>query len=368
MIIKSDIENEQFLEIEDLIKKGKYQDIIQFIKISISNQLQEEKNEGIVKNNSIDGLVEESKKDFGLLEKRYKVLQESLKHLELIKTDDSDNKKDVDFIWSFYNRFFPVKLAIVKLAQLITPEKPHCDLDEWQIAATETGQGNKKILGEYEKEMEYGRNKKMSIGLPTHSSILEGIKRKRLRDKTEKKMNSSKNKFTNQFVGRYNTKKDSLDGAPFTMGLISFEKSGSNFLISLTNLGKEFASLQNPILNQDYSKIFSNDEVKMIYEKIIPQFKTEKEIIKKIINDLKNKELTSDELDKSIFSDYKELILKFSSDEPKKSDKEFISKKIIEARIGTMGRLSELKIVNWKIINGTSHYSLNEEKMNLLGL
>ena len=366
MIIKSDIENEQFLEIENLIKKGKYQDIIQFIKISIANQLQEEKNEEIVKNNSNNVFEKKSKND--MMNETNEILQESLNHLKLIKTDDSDYKKDVDFIWSFYNRFFPVKLAIVKLAQLITPEKPYCDLDEWQMAATEMGQKYRKILGEFDEENDHKRNKKMNIGLPTDSSILNGIKRKGLRDKTEKKMNSSKNKFTNQFVGRYNTKKDSLDGAPFTMGLISFEKSGSNFLISLTKLGKEFASLQNPILNQDYSKIFSNDEVKMIYKKIIPQFKTEKEIIKKIINDLKNKELTSDELDKSIFSDYKELILKFSSDEPKKSDKEFISKKIIEARIGTMGRLSELKIVNWKIINGTSHYSLNEEKMNLLGL
>ena len=65
MIIKSDIENEQFLEIENLIKKGKYQDIIQFIKISISNQLQEEKNEGIMlKIIQIDEFEEKSKKDW----------------------------------------------------------------------------------------------------------------------------------------------------------------------------------------------------------------------------------------------------------------------------------------------------------------
>ena len=365
MIIKSDIGNEQYLEIENLIKKGKYQDIIQFIKISISNQLQEEKNE-VAKNNSIEGFEEKSKS--GGMKETNNLLQESLDHLKLIETEDSDNKKkDVDFIWSFYNRFFPVKLAIVKLAQLITREEPYCNLDEWQEVATETGQEYKKILGEYEKEMEYGRNKKMSIGLPTHSSILEGITRKALKTRTEKKMNSSKNKFTNQFVGRYNTKEESLDGAPFVMDLISFKKSGNNFLISLTDLGKRLASAQNPILNDDYSKIFSNDEVKIIYEEIIPQFKIEKEIIQKIINDLKNKELTSKQC-QSIFLDYQDEILKFSSNEPKKSDNEYIEKKITEARIGTMGRLSELKIVDWEIIKGESHYSLNKEKMNLLGL
>jgi hypothetical protein len=367
MIIKSDIENEQFLEIENLIKKGKYQDIIQFIKISISNQLQEEKNEGTGKNNSDDISEEISKKEG--LEERQQVFQESLKHLKLIKAKNSINfKKEVDFIWNFYNRFFPVKLSIVNLAQLITPEKPYCNLDEWQIAATEMGQTYRKILEEFDEEMDHKRDKKISIALPTHSSILNGIKRKGLRQKTEKKMNSSKNKFSNQFVGRYNVTKEFFEGAPFAMGLISFEKSGNNFLISLTNLGKEFASLQNPILNGDYFNIFSNEEVELIYRKIIPQFKKEKEIIEKIIKKLKNEELTSNELDKSIFSEYKELILKCSSDKPKKSDDEYVNKKIIEARIGTMGRLSELKIVNWKMVNGTSYYSLNEEKMNLLGL
>ncbi len=378
MIIKFDIENDQYLEIEDLIKKGKYQDVIQFIKLSISNQLQEEKNQGIVNNKDSDRIPEKVFADItpdqiaafvknseGI---RNRLLQ-NVKHIEgLIITDDSDNKKtNVDFIWSFYNRFFPVKLAVVKLAQLITPEKPYCNLDEWREVATEAGQEYEKILGEFEIEIGYRRNQRMTIGLPTHYSILDGIKRKGARKRIEDKLSSSKNRFANQFVGRYNRKKNTLEGAPFLMDLISFKISGDECLISLTNLGKEFASLRNPLLNEDYSKIFSNDEVEIIYKKIIPQFKIEKQIIEIIINDLKNKKLTAEQC-QSIFSDYEELILKFSLDKPEKLGIEGIKKKITEARIGTMGRLSELKIIDWEFINGKSHYSLNKEKMNLLGL
>ena len=43
-------------------------------------------------------------------------------------------------------------------------------------------------------------------------------------------------------------------------------------------------------------------------------FKIEKEIIQKIINDLKNKELTSKQC-QFIFLDYQDEILKFSSNE-----------------------------------------------------
>ena len=39
-----------------------------------------------------------------------------------------------------------------------------------------------------------------------------------------------------------------------------------------------------------------------------------------------------------------------------------------QARVATMGRLSELKIVDWKVdSSGISHYSLNKEKADLLG-
>jgi hypothetical protein len=40
---------------------------------------------------------------------------------------------------------------------------------------------------------------------------------------------------------------------------------------------------------------------------------------------------------------------------------------ITEERIGTMGRLSELQIVNWDIDReGKSKYSLNKNRLNLI--
>ena len=52
MIIKLDLESDQYSEIEKLANEGKYQDVIQFIKIAISNQIQEEKSEDSSHNES----------------------------------------------------------------------------------------------------------------------------------------------------------------------------------------------------------------------------------------------------------------------------------------------------------------------------
>ena len=59
---------------------------------------------------------------------------------------------------------------------------------------------------------------------------------------------------------------------------------------------------------------------------------------------------------------YGRLIFKYTSDKPEKLDEKQKKDKIIQARGATMGRLSELKIVDWKVINSISHYSINKEK------
>ena len=77
---------------------------------------------------------------------------------------------------------------------------------------------------------------------------------------------------------------------------------------------------------------------------IYPKFKSENEIIHKIIQVLQTKNLKSDDINE-IFEN--------------KGRKEFRAE-----RVSTMGKLSELQIVNWKINQeGKSIYSLNKEKL-----
>ena len=371
MLIKFDIDSDLYKQIENLIKDGKYSDVIQFIKVATNNQLQEEK----AGNNPIK-LIDESGKSFsenigdimkGTIIEEQERLKKSLS--EFVINESEIEKKDVDFIWSFYNRLFPVKIAIFQLANLVTPNEPWVDLDEWKETAVSMAQDWCRVLKENEIAEEIRMNEKLTIGLPTHPMELDKVKGKRMKAKLERKIASSKSRFMEQFVGRYNKKNDTFEGACFGMGLISVKITGTSSLVSLTDLGKEFALLENPIIhNRKMLHAFSNEEIKLIYKEIIPQFKAEQQIIKDVINELKNKSLTSDEIQK-IFEGYKKFIFEYYSTEPEKLDAKKREEKITQSRVATMGRLSELKIVNWEIKErGISHYSLNQEKCQFLGI
>ena len=214
-------------------------------------------------------------------------------------------------------------------------------------------------------------NEKLTIGLPIHPYELEKVnkRKKRERNKLERKITSSKNRFMGQFVGRYNKKNDDFEGACFRMGLIAIKIGVNSCHVSLTDLGREFALLENPIIiDNKKSHAFSNDEVKLIYKKIIPRFKAEQQIIKDVIYELKQKSMTSDEIQK-IFAGYKKLNIEYYSNNPEDLDDKKKEEKITQARVATMGRLAELKIVNWEIKEkGISHYSLNKEKTEILGI
>lgn len=367
MIIKFDVESDLYQQIENLVKEGKYQDIIQFIKIAISNQLQEEKSDEIIEY-PINRLSTTLERNQTTPENSLKELEEIKKSLENFQFEKSEiNREYDDLIWNFYNRLFPVKIAIYQLAKMLT-EKKWADLEEWKEISVKVAQNWYKILREYELENEIKMNERLTIGLPTHEFELKKLKKKNEIIKMQKKIESSKNRFMNQFVGRYNKKTETFEGACFSMGFISGKLIGVNCFVSLTELGKQFALLENPIItNKKFNQVFSNDEVKLIYNKIIPQFKTESQIIKEVINGLKKKTMTSDEI-QEIFTEYKKLILGYYSYEPEKLDIDKKKDKIIQARVATMGRLSELKIVDWQVISSVSHYSLNQEKAKLLSL
>lgn len=366
MIIKFDVESDLYWQIENLIREGKYQDVIQFIKIATINQLEEEKSgstspegrdnfqsSGTVKAKSVDTFTDYDSKKIDLANLQFE--------------ESEIKRKCKDFIWSFHNRFFPVKIAIFSLASLVTSEKPWYDLEEWKEIATISAQGWYKVLREFELENDFKMHQRMTIGLPTHNFELTRVKKKSEKLKLQKKIESSKNRFANQFVGRFNKKNETMEGACFLMNLISVKFSGSRCLVSLTKLGKKLALLENPLFKKDFTKVFSNEEVQLIHSEIISKFKTEQQIIKDIIEELKQKTLTSNQI-QDIFTGYKKLIFEYASDKPEELDENQKKDKIIQVRVATMGRLSELKIVDWDVINSISHYSINKEKITLLGI
>lgn len=374
MLIKFDLESDLFKHIEELIKAGKYEDILQFIKIAISNQLQEEKAGTQVHEVFEESYVSQPSKLAAEIGEQNKIIQahleDLLKNISHVKLPVSDfEQEEISLIWSFYNRFLPIKIIIYQLADSVSPEQPWFDLEELRETAVIIAQDWCRVLKEYESEKQISRNKRLSIGLPLHPVELENLKRKKDVRKMENKITSGKKRFMNQFIGRYYKNDETFGGACFELGLISVKLAGNRGLVSLTELGKELAILENPILHErNFDKAFSNQEMKLIYKKIIPQFKLEKRLVDDVVNKLKIKKLGAKDTD-PIFGEYEKEILEFYFNEPEKLTIKRKEEVVVQSRVATMGRLAELGIVNWDVDrSGYSHYSLNKEKAAFLGL
>jgi len=115
--------------------------------------------------------------------------------------------------------------------------------------------------------------------------------------------------------------------------------------------------MENPILdNEDFSHSFSDEEIQFIKNEIIPKFDLENKIIQKISEKVKEKNLTSNDVDE-IFRD--EKLKYYSKEEIPSKQKDEILQTITQERVAMMGRLSEMRVVNWKIDSeGKSVYSL----------
>ena len=344
MLIKIDVESDLFRRIQALIDSGKYDNIHQFIKLAINNQIQEEASE-LSTSKSSRIIPKSSQKIPESDEERQDMIVE---HLGDFPAQESQIEPEAnDMIWGFYSRFFPVKVVIYKLASMLSEQKTWIEISEIQEEAFDFVETISLVLKNYEASNQLPRNKKLSTGLPMpHLQLpkLRGSKRKK-----EKKYHSSKIRFMEQFVGKPIKKEPySFKGACFSMGLMAVKFVEETCYVSLTREGKDFAFIANPIINEyRFDSSFSDQEIRFIFHNIYPKFVLENKIIHKIINTLKQKDLKSDEIDV------------FFEEENRKD--------VTVERVATMGRLSELQIVNWKInTDRSSIYSLNEDKLSLI--
>jgi len=343
MLIKIDVDSDQFKRIQKLIDSGKYDDLYQFIKIAISNQIQEESSEITQKLETPSATLSEE-----ILETSQEKQEEILKHLREFSAQETQFKPEIeDMIYPFYTRFFPVKVIIHKLASMLSSQKPWIEIREIQEEAFIFAEKVSEKLRDFEETEQLPRNRKLSTGLPMPKIEFAAFKGAKKRQK-EEKYQSSKNRFKEQFVGKPKRKKPYFKGACFAMGLIAIKYDADTCLASLTKEGKDFALIDNPILDEhNFKRSFSDQEIKFIFKIIYPKFQAENEIIHKIINTLHEKNLMSNDINE-IFK--------------KEGRKDFRAE-----RVSTMGKLSELQIIDWKITKeGKSIYRLNKEKLTLL--
>lgn len=277
-------------------------------------------------------------------------------------------------IWSFYSRFFPVKVVISALAHIMYQDKTdYVNLDKFEKRAYSIAVTYSDELHLYENENNSARNEKVSTGLPAPP-----LGSKKLDDMI--KFEASKDRFIQHFVG--NRRKDTkyFSGVLIAMGLIQVTDEEKP-KVMLSKDGIEFYLILNPIIyNKIYTKPISEEEKEFILEKIIPKFELENilvDTIMKIMRDkrkmktVKDRNIESEELDKLFEDEILKWIRKNKSAAKNHGiynlenveSKDLKDKKRAELmrtgiRVATMGRLAEIRAIEWSIEKGKSIYSL----------
>jgi len=143
----------------------------------------------------------------------------------------------------------------------------------------------------------------------------------------------------------------------------------------LTEDGKDFYLLDNPVVNGDFSKPFSEEERDFIFERLISKLELEKqfctlalETVRKYSDDpILQQRKMSDVLDDEFYR----LVLQYQKENPEKADEYKLDlnlthdddseRRIKGWRVATMGRLAELELVHWTIdSSGDSVFSVAE--------
>jgi len=322
MIIRINLDSGSFKRIRELVRKGDYEDEYDFINRAIKNQIQDEfgeKSPDMLISQKSGGIIIETKSQFSLQDEPRLELSELTQKLddlfskqtflnELIKVKPISQQEELygsgtaGLIWIFHNRFFPVKLVLNELANLMTVKKSNwIDLKELKERVSD--------VGFYISEKLYARKSTkdfidLTIGLPAATKKLQE-RYKGARHKEEKvnaRIASSKKRFADQYVARIvksKTEKETFSGACYEMGLITIQNEEENKLnVTLTELGKEFVTMKNPILEKLISsnisldridEVFSNEETNFIIEKIISKFELEKIFVQKVLENNQKK-------------------------------------------------------------------------------
>jgi len=300
------------------------------------------------------------------------IKQINMKDLKSNVDDQEITYDSWPLLWNFYSRLLPAKISITVLGDMISSSKTNrVDVHNFRKNVYDICEELSEKIINHERKNKLRRTKKFSTGFPlavNPESLKQGLAEKRFKDKYAVSIRK-------KHGGAYH-----LEGMLAALGLITVMRSNDKkHYVSMTEAGKKFYLLDNPILKDDYSNVFSDDEINYIVEKLIPQRELEDILVKRALESVKNfdgKDKIAIKLNEDFLQEFNDFVKSYDHKEHKtRLVEKFIDKgvpddekpdpPIIACRVATMGRLSELKLVDWSIDeNGWSQYKLtsNGEK------
>ena len=280
-------------------------------------------------------------------------------------------------LFTHYSRLLPVKIAITLLGNMMREQKsPVINFNDFRARAYELAEEISKKLTVYEKENKKTREEKISTGLPRPTIINEVTAKQALAEQRYK------DRYFGKLKRRHDTGETTFEGALMALGIIKIFAKKKDVLITLTDLGKKFYLLDNPIINGTNFPAFSNEEREFLVTKIIPNRPLETKLIKTATEIITYEDALSSEITDTLDMEFENTLKNFVK---KSNDKKFTDKiqsDIIDktdelrqnnegkqtpveaCRIATMGRLTELGVVSWDINKeGKSEYEIADNEL-----
>ena len=300
-------------------------------------------------------------------------------------------------LFTHYSRIFPAKLALIALGEVIRREDTKMvnfeKFTEIAYDIVEEASTNIKRFEE-SKKIRISRENRLSTGLPR-------LPDEKTDQNTQKKFEQ---RYKDRLFGKVRKTKHSrtlvLDGLMSALGLIRVFKVGNEVVVTISENGKEFYKMDNPWFEHRGDVLFSDKEREFISKTLLKNRKLETKLVKEslkcinesdylsdIINSLDNlfletisvyaKERENDEFQTKIqeiventHKIKKEKIdferqIKETSDKNEKDRLEELTKRqtpVQAIRIATLGRMSELGLVDWEITEGKSKYTLGKDE------
>lgn len=332
-------------EIEEFIRKGEVENIHDFIRYAVQNQLQLERE----RFEPFDYYQVASHSTTMIDEKSPAVLRQNKIRLSpkinlpAIETNNyitlqssTVRERTKSPIWALKNRYFPMKVVLRVIQKMVSKtDNGKVSLDSLTLEIRKIATKIKSSMELLDERMDNKRGKRFATSFPSH------------------KNNKSYDRFYNSFVIYISPDGNTIKGFPYEMGFIDIIEGG----LFLTEDGNNFANIHSPILDGYLLEdeiplhVFSNEELNFLYEHIKQKTVSEAILYKFMLTQLENDVNTPDDMNKKIRPFLEERFPK---------EKGYSVKTANSLRAGITSRMVELKLIEIEKMGGRSYYKINK--------
>lgn len=262
MRLFAELEPAAYEEVQQLVQEGKYDSVEQFLRVAAQNQLAIERSQGDTEQSNQSPKTEES----GGRHWSYSPPQ------EIPTGPPFGEHRDGILLFSQYYRFFPLKCALYKLAELSADAGGAVPLKEARKYVAEEVWPIREAIVDWEDRNDIKKQNRKSTGFP--------------KDKDQ-----SMKRYLDHYVGKVQTQKGQPAGFGHDLGYVSFQEDGMDWEVQLTLTGSRLVQIENPLLaNGPEAPTLSEEEQAFIVTTIRNELDEEYRFMKYVYNVLEEGE------------------------------------------------------------------------------